>query len=72
LVDKRAVELLFEAVKYENVVVVRGWAASALGWLGDKRAVEPLIAVLKDEDITVRRGAVEALKKLGIKTRVNR
>jgi HEAT repeat protein len=49
----------------DEVWIVRGRAADALGALGDARAVEPLLARLEDEDRSVRGRAAEALGALG-------
>ncbi len=44
----------------------RGYAATALGYLGAREAVPELIALLHDEDEDVRRRAAETLKIMGV------
>jgi HEAT repeat protein len=70
--DKRAVNPLIDALKYESwedeytvLIAVRENAAEALGNIGDEHAVKPLILALKeDTDEEVRWKAAAALGKI--------
>lgn len=57
-------EPLRAALRDENRYV-RGYAASALGFLGDTRAVPELIDMLGDEHHNVRGFTDQALRRLG-------
>jgi len=52
------------ALLHDRDVVVRGFAARALGWVGDRRAVEPLLYSLRYGDERFRAVALEALEEL--------
>ncbi len=62
--DKRAVDLLTEALR-DGDTVVRLRAAEALGKAGDRRAVSALSAATGDEDAAVRKEALASLGKIG-------
>ena len=50
---------------HDQEVVVRQFAAEALGRNPAQKALEPLISVLDDHDMQVRRLAVEAITAIG-------
>jgi HEAT repeat protein len=62
--DRRAVEPLAQALRFDEVLV-RENAAEALGRIGDPHAIRPLLHALGEATAVVRRRAAQALVAIG-------
>lgn len=62
--DPRAIHILIEATRNDDLWIIRKTAVTALGELRDHRAVEPLVDALSDKVAGVQEAAAQALGKI--------